>query len=55
MLEDFYKKALQGSAFTVFREVLMGHIRITELYKKVDTSAKDRVEDMKSKNLVKNK
>mmetsp|Transcript_14843 Transcript_14843/g.21243 ORF Transcript_14843/g.21243 Transcript_14843/m.21243 type:complete len:131 (+) Transcript_14843:4370-4762(+) len=45
MLADFYTKPLNGALFKFIREVIMGWRPITDLYKVVDASAKERVEN----------
>ena len=43
MLADFYTKALQGSLFNLFRDVIMGYKDISDLMTPVDLLFKERV------------
>ena len=54
MLADVHTKASQGSAFTVLRAVLAGYLPSADLYKRVNISAKERVVDIRSKNMTEN-
>ena len=43
MLADFYTKALQGSLFNLFRDVIMEYKDISDLMTPVDLLFKERV------------
>ena len=43
ILADFYTKALQGSLFNLFRDVIMGYKDISDLMTPVDLLFKERV------------
>ena len=45
MLADFFTKSLQGKAFRVYRDVVMGHKHVSSLKELIPSRIKERVEN----------
>ena len=53
MIADYFTKALQGKAFKMFRDLIMGYVHINDLLQEIENSIKERVE--KPKNIEKSR